>query len=171
MSGLFSRSKERKGPRLAENRFTRDGRALVGVAGAGTVERKVREAVSLIGGFGRLNLKGKTVLVKPNVVSGEPNTATTNPEVVGAVVRILLDEGAGKVYVGDMSALSTLSTLRNMRRNGIKEAAEENGAETVIFEDWGWVEVPLPGNSYIKEALVTEWVYRPDIIVNLPVIK
>ncbi len=135
------------------------------------MEQKVREAVSLIGGFAKLNLKGKTVLVKPNVVSGEPNPATTNPEVVGAVVRILLEEGAVKVFVGDMSALSTLSTLRNMRRNGIKEAAEQNGAEVVIFEDWGWVEVSLPGNSYIKEALVTEWIYRPDIIVNLPVIK
>ncbi len=41
----------------------------------------------------------------------------------------------------------------------------------IIFEDFGWVEVELPANSYIKSAYVTEWVFRPDIIVNLPVIK
>jgi hypothetical protein len=85
---LFRPSKK-MAPRLSRNRFVEGGKALVGISGSGTVEDKIREAVSLIGGFEKLGLAGKTVLVKPNVVSGEPSPATTNPEVVGALVRIL----------------------------------------------------------------------------------
>lgn len=168
---FFFRPSKKMAPRLQPNRFVEGGHALVGVSGAGTVEERIREAVGLIGGFEKLAIKGKTVLVKPNVVSGEPSPATTDPEVVGALVRILYGYGAKKVYVGDMSAFSTLSTIRNMGKNGIRKAAEENGAEAVVFEDYGWVEVELPGARYIKSAYVTEWLYRADIIINLPVIK
>lgn len=171
---LFFSPRKKKAPRISKNLFIEGGKALVGVAGKGAggdVKKTVREAVSLIGGFERLKLKGRTVLVKPNVVSGEPNPATTNPGVVAAVVKILYEEGAGKVYVGDMSAFATLSTKRNMARNGIKKAAEDNGAEVVIFEDHDWVEVPLTGTKYVKKAHVTEWLYATDVVVNLPVIK
>lgn len=171
MAQFFSKPKASREPRTRDNLFTEGGKSLVGISGGRSPEGMIREAVSLIGGFGKLEIKGRTVLVKPNVVSGEKNPATTNPEVVGALVRILYGEGAKKVYVGDMSAFRTISTRRNMGRNGIKRAAEENGAEVIIFEDYGWIKVPLPGTKYVKEAHVTEWIFRPDIIINLPVIK
>src|SRR3989338_6215475 len=53
--------------------------------------------------------EGDTALVKPNCVSGEKNPVTTNPEVVRATVETLYEQGAKKVYVGDMSALATIS--------------------------------------------------------------
>lgn len=170
-SFLFFRPRKSSPPRMVENRFVRDGRALVGISGAGTVEEKIEEAVSLIGGFDKLDVKGRSVLVKPNVVSGEANPSTTNPEVVSAVVRLLKREGASKVYVGDMSAMMTLSTTRNMRSSGIAAAAEGEGAEVVAFEDYEWDEVSLPDNDIVKTAYVTEWLYRVDRIVNLPVVK
>jgi uncharacterized protein (DUF362 family) len=171
MAQIFFKPKKKNLPRISENPFTEGGNALVGVAGSGGVQGMIKDAVSLIGGFERLNVKGKRVLIKPNVVSGKPNPATTNPEVVGAVVRLMYEYGAAKVYVGDMSAMATLSTLRNMKNNGIKKAAEDNGAEVVIFEDYDWVEVELPRNQYVKTAYVTEWLYRTDLMINLPVIK
>ncbi|OGP21603.1 MAG: hypothetical protein A2054_09185 [Deltaproteobacteria bacterium GWA2_55_10] len=58
-----------------------------------------------------------------------------------------------------------------MSRNGILKAAEGSGAEVITFEDFEWYAVPLKGAKYVKEAYVTEWIYRPDIIVNLPVVK
>ncbi len=142
----------------------------VGVAGGTSVEEMIRTAVSHIGGFGQFDLRGRIVLVKPNVVSNKPSPSTTNPEVVGAVVRILYEEGAKKVFVGDMSAAIYLNTLSNMNRTGIGKAAEEAGAETVAFEDFGWVEVAIPKAPF-KKALVTEWIDRVDFFLNLPVIK
>jgi uncharacterized protein (DUF362 family) len=171
MAQIFFRPKKKVKPRISEDPFIQGDRALVGVAGGKDPVQMVREAVTLIGGFERLDIKGKTVLVKPNVVSGEPHPATTNPGVVGAVVKILYQEGAKKVYVGDMSALLTLSTSRNMRKSGIKKASEEAGAEVIQFEDYDWFEVPLEGAKYIKNAHVTEWIYKVDLVINLPVIK
>lgn len=171
MALLTFRSSRRERAKESVNPFVEGGKALVGIAGSGTVEEMIREAVELIGGFERLAVRGKTVLVKPNVVSGSPNPTTTNPEVVAGVVKILYEEGAREVVVGDMSALLRRFTLRNMGKNGIRRAAEAAGARVVAFEDYGWVEVDLPGALYVKKALVTEWLYRADLVVNLPVIK
>ncbi|HZX36063.1 MAG TPA: DUF362 domain-containing protein [Thermodesulfobacteriota bacterium] len=176
-SALFT-PKRKENPRRPDNRFIEgthaehgSGRALIGVSNGKSAYDMVKEAVFLIGGFDKLGLKGKTALVKPNVVSGERNPATTNPDVVSAAVKLLYENGASKVYVGDMSALFTLSTARNMKKNGIYRAAKDSGAEVVVFEDYDWVEVPLPRAKYVKSAYVTEWLYKADIVVNLPVIK
>jgi len=171
MAQLFFKPEKQKEPGTAVNLFKEGEKALIGVSGDKSPLEMIKEAVSLIGGFERLDLKGKSVLVKPNVVSGEPNPATTNPVVVHAVVRLLYEHGAKKVYVGDMSAMLTLSTKRNMKKSGIEKAAKDADAEVIAFEDYDWVEVELPGARYIKSAYVTEWLYKADIIINLPVIK
>ena len=168
---FFMHPLRRERPRLLPDPFTAAGKSPVGVAGAGDIEERVREAVALIVGFGKLDVKGKTVLVKPNVVSGSPSPTTTSPAVVAAVVRLLYREGAHEVVVGDMSALLTRATLKNMKKCGIRQAAEGAGARVVAFEDYGWIEVPLPDARYLKKAYVTEWLYRADLFVNLPVAK
>jgi uncharacterized protein (DUF362 family) len=166
---LFTRP-QRKGERVSPAKSRSEKKSLVGVAGKGSIEEKIRSSVSLIGGFEPFALKGKTVLVKPNVVSYKPSPSTTNPEVVRAMVKILYKEGAEKVYVGDMSAALYLTTIRNMEKAGIRKAAEEAGAQVIAFEDHGWVEVEVP-NVSVRKVIVTEWISKVDFIVNLPVIK
>jgi uncharacterized protein (DUF362 family) len=169
--GMFFARPERQEP--APSPPAPGSEVLVGVA-QGEPEAAIRGALALIGGLEHLDLKGKSVLVKPNVVSGQPHPATTNPAVVGAVVRLLREAGAAKIYVGDMSALiprPLSSTRRNMEKCGILRAAREAGAEVVAFEEGAWVEVPLPGARYLERALVTEWLFKVDLMVNLPVIK
>lgn len=152
------------------NPFVRAGKSLVAAVGGTDPSEMVRKAVSLIGGFGPLALARKSVLVKPNVVGGNRNPTTTNPAVVAAVVRALYDAGAGKVYVGDMSALIRGSTKRNMEQTGILSASRGAGAEAVFFEDHEWVMVKVEG-TYLKEVPVSEWIFKVDKVVNLPVIK
>lgn len=153
------------------NPFVDGNKALVSLVHGDNVDLMVREAIAMIGGLEKMGVKDKTVLVKPNVVSGDPSPATTNPEVVRAIVRLLKEAGAKKIYVGDMSALLTLPTKKNMEKTGILKAAEEAGAEALFLEDHGWVKVDLPQGRYIREAYVSEWIYKVDRIVNLPVIK
>jgi uncharacterized protein (DUF362 family) len=158
------------GTGTAGNPFARDGRSLVAAVGGKDLPEMVRKAVALIGGFGPLSLKGKSVLVKPNVVGDHEHPTTTNPAVVAAAAKALFEAGAGKIYVGDMSALVRGSTARNMERTGILAAARGAGAEPVYFEDHAWVKVKV-GGKYIKEVSVSEWIYKVDRVVNLPVIK
>jgi uncharacterized protein (DUF362 family) len=131
----------------------------------------VRESVSMIGGFRKIGVRNKTVLVKPNVVSSRKNPTTTNPELVRAVVSLLYEEGASSVYVGDMSALRTLPTSRNMKKTGIGKAAVEAGAQVLFFEDYDFNTVNLLQTRYIKEVAVSDWIFKADRIINLPVVK
>ena len=168
---VFFAGAERKAePATGQNPFRRQKKSLVAVVGGRDVKAMVGKAVSLLGGFELLEVEGKSVLVKPNVVGERSNPTTTNPAVVQAVVELLYEAGAAKVYVGDMSALIRGGTAKNMEQTGIAAAARKAGAETVFFEDHGWVTVEVDGR-YIKEVDVTEWFFKVDKVINLPVIK
>jgi uncharacterized protein (DUF362 family) len=69
-----------------------------------------------------------------------------------------------------MSALIRGGTAKNMELTGIAEAARRAGAETVFFEDHGWVKVEINGR-YLREVEVSEWFFKVDRVINLPVIK
>lgn len=157
--------------RSRSNVFTQRGRATVSVVRAESIREAVESAVQLIGGFEKLKLKGKEVLVKPNVNSDDPNPATTNPEVVRATVELLYEAGARRVVVGDMSGIYWLPTRRSMERTGIADAALEAGAELAFFEEEEWVPVAPPRASYLKSFSIPRRVYEAEVLISLPVVK
>ncbi len=62
----------------------------------------VKRAVDLIGGFEKFIRKGSRVLVKPNIIGGQPLAGTmTDVNVVRAVCDLVHEAGAGQIYVGD----------------------------------------------------------------------
>ncbi|MDI7260678.1 MAG: DUF362 domain-containing protein [Thermodesulfobacteriota bacterium] len=135
------------------------------------VEKMVRRAIDLIGGIERLDVLGKSVLLKPNILDGSPPPVTTNPQVVKAVVKILYESGARHVLIGDMSAFFKLPTRKNMELTFMKMIAEETEAELVPFDEGGWVSIDLPQGQFLKSVYVTETHLQVDRIINLPVIK
>jgi len=153
------------------NPFITEGNTLVGVVRGDEIDRMVREAVALIGGIDRLAVRGKTVLIKPNVVSDQPPPATTNPEVVRSVVRVFKEAGAARVVVGDMSSIMTLPTKKNLEKTGIAQAATEAGAEVIDFDDAEWIELKPPGAWLTPSIHVARPVYEADLLVNVPVVK
>jgi uncharacterized protein (DUF362 family) len=153
------------------NPFVKGGKTLVSVVGGNDVGKMVRECVELIGGIEKLKVRGRTVLVKPNVVSGAPPPTTTNPEVVKHTVRLLYDAGAKKVIVGDMSALVAMPTGQNLEKTGIKKVASEAGAEVIDFDDVDWIEVKPPEVRLVRSIHVARPVYEAEVFVNLPVVK
>lgn len=168
---VFLSGAERKGePLTGPDPLARSGKSLVAVVGGRDVKANVARAVAMLGGFEPLRIAGRNVLVKPNIVGGHEHPTTTNPALVGAVVELLFAAGASQVYVGDMSALIRGGTSNNMEETGIAAAARQAGAQTVFFEDHGWVKVEVDGR-YLREVEVTEWFFNVDRIINLPVIK
>lgn len=85
-------------------------------------------------------------------------------------MEFLFDAGAARVLVGDMSALVRGGTAGNMEKTGIAAAACKAGADLLYFEDHGWFEVKVNGR-HVKKVLVSEWFYKVDRVINLPVIK
>ncbi|MFQ6135608.1 MAG: DUF362 domain-containing protein [Candidatus Hydrothermarchaeales archaeon] len=150
---------------------TKDKKNLVGVVKGSNIQEMVEESLELIGGIEQFGVNGKEVLVKPNVNSDDPHPATTNPEVIKAVVNLLYKSGAEKVKVGDMSNPSYIPTIKTMEKLGIKEAAEEAGAEVISFDDDEWLAVSPDRADYLLEFLISRTVYEAEKIVSVPVIK
>ena len=74
------------------------------VARGGQPEELVRRALAALGGMEQFVHKGDDVIIKPNICVGYhsyEHAATTNPWVVGELVRLCLAAGARRVRVLD----------------------------------------------------------------------
>lgn len=168
---LAPRGEEVTEIRTGQNVFRQGSKSLVSIASGKNVRAMVESAVELIGGLERLKLKGREVIVKPNVNSDDAYPATTNPEVVRATVELLYEAGAKKVVVGDMSGVYWLPTKRCMGKLGMAKAALEAGAELAFFEEEEWVHVSPPGARYLKSFSIPRRIYEAEKIISLPVVK
>ncbi len=81
------------------------------------------------------DVKGKTVLVKPNILSDSyPEKAiTTHPAVVRAIITILNEKGAGRVLVGDSPGMQ--AGRFHPVSSGIVQVADDTGAQIVDFRE------------------------------------
>lgn len=86
--------------------------------------------------------------MKPNYNSADPPSATSDPVLIAAFIRLLNKAGASEVVVGE-SSMFLLSTSRVLSKTGLIEAAEREGAEVIIFNDSEWVMSMLERNIYI----------------------
>ncbi|MBM4466019.1 MAG: DUF362 domain-containing protein [Chloroflexi bacterium] len=133
--------------------FTNKGLALVSkVRGNGDLKQNIGQAVAAIGGFQKLVEPGDTILVKPNFNTADPPPASSDPQFVKSVIELLYEHGAGRVVLGESSMIS-LSTREVLRQTGMLQAAEEAGAEVVIFDADEWVTVETGGRYLRKVAL------------------
>jgi len=138
---------------MKEDVFTNEGKALVSkVQCDGDLRQNIGQAVAAIGGFERLVEPGDTILVKANFNTADPPPASSDPQFVKAVIELLYEHGAGQVVLGESSMIS-LSTRDILREAGMLQAAEEAGAEVVIFDEGEWVTVKTGGRCLRKVAL------------------
>ena len=82
------------------------------------------------------DVKGMKVLVKPNILSdAKPeNCITTHPEVVRAVIRILKENGASEIYVGDSPGIHNAGFCG--KNCGIQDVCIEEGVTWVNFTQY-----------------------------------
>jgi uncharacterized protein (DUF362 family) len=153
------------------NVFTKDGKVLLSVVRAkDNLKESINKAVDLIGGWDRLNLKGKRVLLKPNYNSSDPYPASSDPEFVKAVIKLAYENGADKVIVGE-SSMMTLNTMSILKSRGLLEVAKEAKAEVYSFDDHEWIEVDVPNGKYLKKASIPKIMNEVDRIIFLPCLK
>ncbi len=115
-SGTGGKSATGGKPATGGSTSTSTGNALVALVRDTNKEQAVRDAVALVGGFP--DLTGKTVLLKPNLNSGDPIPYSTGPDVISAVVKMVNEKGAKRIIVGDRSNPS-YDTLTAMQKSGI----------------------------------------------------
>lgn len=133
---------------------------------AALVYSSLKKAWEASGGF---DIKGKTLLVKPNILSGAPpeKAVCTHPVFVKQAVRLFLELGAAKVYAGDSPGFQSSEFAG--KKSGIKEAAVSEGAEWIDFASSS--ELANPDGLLVKKFQAASVLKQVDPVVSLPKMK
>jgi uncharacterized protein (DUF362 family)/Pyruvate/2-oxoacid:ferredoxin oxidoreductase delta subunit len=134
----------------------------------GEVKTAVQKGYSLLGGAGRFARQGEKILLKVNLLAGEPpeKCVTTHPAVLVAAGEILKTTGA-RLYYGDSPSFG--STLAAARKSGMVGPAREAGIELREFES-GEV-VHFAEGIQNKKFIIAKPVLDSDGIISLPKLK
>ncbi len=140
-------------------------RVLIRKASADELDRIVAEIFTLY----KIDLKGKQVLIKPNILgafSPEHGNAT-DPRVVSAVVREVHKQ-TDRIWVGD-------NPMRIQATSGVDEAAQVTGiyeASQGYYVNMGArARVISVGSEIIDKVPISEYFLEADCIINLPKAK
>ena len=143
-------------PRLRTLRLPDGGFALeplsearLGVARGGDIPAMLRAAMDGIGGIRRFIQNDDVVLIKPNVAFERPAVlgATTNPEVLTALIHLVREAGAREVRVVDNPIESPESCFI---RSGIQQAAIDAQARVYLPTPGDFETVNVPGATWIE---------------------
>jgi uncharacterized protein (DUF362 family) len=121
----------------------------LGVAHGTQIREMLRAALDAVGGIGRFISRGDVVVVKPNVAFERPAAlgATTNPDVLRAVIELVREAGAAEVRVADNPIESPESCFA---RSGIRAAALESGARLYLPEPREFELLGTAGATWIE---------------------
>ena len=134
-----------------------------------------RNSVDALGGMGRFVGSGDIVVVKPNAsfMDGLKNATTTNPDVVGQVVAMCREAGAGRVIVMDHVLCGSVADGFGPE-SGIREAVENNGGEVLGFSagDKGHgVLTAIPQATSMDSTSIYPEVLQADVVITVPKAK
>jgi uncharacterized protein (DUF362 family) len=138
--------------RLPENGFGVEESSVhpvMGIARGEDVNTAVRAAVDAIGGMSRFIAKDDVVVIKPNVAFERSAAlgATTNPDVLTALIRLVREAGAREVRVADNPIESPESCFL---RSGIRQAAVDAHARVYLPTPADFETLQVPGAKWIE---------------------
>ena len=134
-----------------------------------SIRELTRNVFEKAGGMNRFINKGDVVVIKPNISwAREPSlAATTNPEVLEAVIELCQEAGAVKVRIAD-------NTIHDVKRcfaiTGARQVAQKTGADLIHPRSSMMKKMNLHGNRLDVWPVFTPLV-EADKVINLPVAK
>ncbi len=142
------------------------------VARGGAPETMVRRALEAFGGMKTFVPKGASVVVKPNICVAYHTyeyAATTNPWVVGALVKMAFEAGASRVQVFDFPFGG--SAEEAYVRSGIAEQVKANGGEMMPMPDFKYVKTDIPNGIDLKRTKAFKDALEADVLIDVPIAK
>ena len=148
------------------------GAAYLAVTRGGNPTALVQAAIEALGGIERFVKPGNDVIIKPNICVSYRTyeyAATTNPEVVGALVALCLGAGAKRVRVMDTpfsgSADEAYST------SGIEQAVHAAGGEMEVMASMKFQDTNIPYGRRITSWPVYRDILETDVLIDVPIAK
>jgi len=142
------------------------------VARGGEPEALVSAAIAALGGMERFVQSGDQVILKPNICVAYHTyeyAATTNPWVVGALVKLCLEAGAKSVKVMDYPFGGT--SEQAYIKSGIQEQVLAAGGEMEAISSFKFVKTEIPEGLDLKSCDIYDDVLSADVVINVPIAK
>lgn len=131
----------------------------------------LNKAVEALGGIEKFIKPGQKIVIKPNIGwdKAPEMAANTNPEVVGALVKLCHDAGAKEILVFDHTCHEWNNCYQN---SGIKDETESNGGTMVpANNETYYKDVDLPLGKKLKSTQIHKAILECDAWINVPVLK
>ncbi|MEI6450378.1 MAG: DUF362 domain-containing protein [Actinomycetes bacterium] len=129
-------------------------------------------AIAALGGMKAFVKRGDDVIVKPNICTGYHGpeyAATTNPDVVGALVGLCLTAGAGRVRVMDSPFGSQADEA--YRVSGIQAAVEKAGGHMEVMAPAKFRDYTIPAGLDLKQWPIYSDILSCDVLIDVPIAK
>jgi uncharacterized protein (DUF362 family) len=117
-------------------------------------------------------VKGKSLLVKPNLNSADQFPGSTHEDTLAALLKALKAGGAARLAVGDRSGMGVTRAV--MEEKGIFRMAKELGFEAVPFDDLPareWVRQEVPGSHWSRGFALPRPALSADGVVQTCCLK
>lgn len=135
-------------------------------------EQMVRRALVAYGGMENFVPPGSTVVIKPNICVAYHSyeyAATTNPWVVGALVKLCREAGAKSVRVMDYPFGGSAEQAYTV--SGIQEQVSAAGGEMVVMPRFGYRNTDIPNGVDLKSCEIHDEVLNADVLIDVPIAK
>jgi uncharacterized protein (DUF362 family) len=142
------------------------------VARGSDPETIVHRALAALGGMERFVPKDARVLIKPNICVAYHTyeyAATTNPWVVGALVKLCFEAGARSVQVLDYPFGGTPQEA--YVTSGIEEQVLAAGGEMVFMSGFKFVSTKIPQGVDLKKTQAFSDAIDADVLIDVPIAK
>ncbi|HEY43105.1 MAG TPA: DUF362 domain-containing protein [Anaerolineae bacterium] len=142
------------------------------VVRAGEPEPLVRAAIAALGGMERFVRPGDDVIIKPNICVAYHTfeyAATTNPWVVGALLKLCWEVGAGRVRVMDYPFGGTAD--RAYVQSGIKDQVLAAGGMMETISSFKFVRTEIPEAIDLRVCDIYDDILQADVVINVPIAK
>jgi uncharacterized protein (DUF362 family) len=128
--------------------------------------------LAALGGIERFVHKGDDVIVKPNMCVAYHTyeyAATTNPWVVGTLVKLAREAGARRVRVMDFPFGGTAEEA--YVKSGIQEQVLAAGGEMEIMSKMKYVATDIPQGVSLRKCDIYDDILKADVVINVPIAK
>ncbi len=142
------------------------------VALCSTADRGHGVRASMAGFLGGDNpVRGKRVLLKPNLNTADPAPGSTDNDALAALIDGLWELGAASITLGERSYAPTRAV---MEEKGVLELCQARGVEVLVFDELPaeqWVLVKQPGFHWPRGFMVARPVVEAECLVMTGCLK
>ncbi len=148
------------------------GSAYLAVARGAGAAALVQRSIAALGGIERFVRPGHDVIIKPNICAAHrapEYAATTNPEVVSALIALCLGAGARRVRVMDYPFSGGHEEAYSS--SGIAAAVAAAGGEMELMARMKFQDTPAPHGLSLASCRVYQDILRADVLIDVPIAK